>query len=279
MISLLHSACLPNQNNFPEKSQRIFLINIFLVIQQARNSKINSLVVKKRILLNSPCFSLKFSPHNASKLCVSNEDGELLIFDVNDKIDENTIDLLDQFPTQLSHFVNSREKEKNENPRDYRVLKSREKIQAHYNAIFDMDFIHENPNHLITASGDLSCALWDIEKLSAIQYFVGHKKSVRVVKNLPEFPNIFASGSRDGLILLYDTRENSGRALLQNRKTAEIMMLPTENTCFPEGCFMSEKTENLNKSRSKSKHESANSIFFDKNKKNRRKCCYMLEFL
>ncbi|GAB1600829.1 denticleless protein homolog [Argonauta hians] len=79
---------------------------------------------------------------------------------------------------------------------------------AHSNAIFDLAWM-ENEHKLLTASGDQSVVLWDALNQQKIQTFKGHSRSVKSVNFSPSNNSIFCSGSRDGNILIYDTRVNS----------------------------------------------------------------------
>jgi WD40 repeat protein len=167
---------------------------------------------------------------------VADEEGELAVFQVHDPILDNPVQLLAQHPRQLAHFVNSGGGQGD--PRDYRVLDARARWVGHYNSIFDLDFVSDRDNQLLTASGDITCKLWDLEKQEAISNLLGHKKSVRCVRSLRSQPSVVGSGGRDGKLLIYDTRANSGTALLENRKTAELMLQPVDKCLFAEGGFM-----------------------------------------
>ncbi len=77
--------------------------------------------------------------------------------------------------------------------------------RAHNNAIFDIDWT-PGEGSLLTASGDTSIRLWDVESEEQIAIFKGHNSSVKTVKYSDRSASLFASGSRDGSIRLWDRR-------------------------------------------------------------------------
>lgn len=58
---------------------------------------------------------------------------------------------------------------------------------------------------IVTASGDLSCMLWDIEKNSKLRDFKSHAGDVMAVAVCPD-PKMFISGGCDSLCKLWDIR-------------------------------------------------------------------------
>lgn len=52
--------------------------------------------------------------------------------------------------------------------------------QAHNNAIFDMTWM-ESEEKILTASGDQTVVMWDVEKQDKLNVFRGHTSSVRCV--------------------------------------------------------------------------------------------------
>lgn len=77
--------------------------------------------------------------------------------------------------------------------------------RAHENAIFDVIWTDDD-RHVVTASGDLSVAGWDVETHQRLFCFRDHHMSVKCVRQLPESMFLFASCSRDGTIAINDTR-------------------------------------------------------------------------
>ncbi|CAI9722131.1 homolog [Octopus vulgaris] len=89
---------------------------------------------------------------------------------------------------------------------------------AHSNAIFDLAWM-ENEHKLLTASGDQTIVLWDALSQQKIQTFKGHSRSVKSVCFSPSSNFVFCSGSRDGQILIYDTRVNSRDGYMRSVST------------------------------------------------------------
>ncbi|GBM28905.1 Denticleless [Araneus ventricosus] len=80
---------------------------------------------------------------------------------------------------------------------------------AHHNAIFDICWLSTR-NAVITGAGDFLCRLFDIPTCKLISSYKGHTASVRSVDVCNSQNAIFASGSRDGNISVWDRRERSG---------------------------------------------------------------------
>ncbi len=76
---------------------------------------------------------------------------------------------------------------------------------SHPKAIFDVQVCHQD-KHLLTASGDEACILWDFELGKPIAAFLKHQSSVRSASACPDNDFLFATGSRDGTVQLWDTR-------------------------------------------------------------------------
>ena len=66
------------------------------------------------------------------------------------------------------------------------------------------------PHRLITASGDKTCIHWDLETGTHLNIFEGHTADVMSVSNQPTISkDIFASGSCDGQVLIWDLRQGT----------------------------------------------------------------------
>ncbi|XP_074658641.1 denticleless protein homolog [Tubulanus polymorphus] len=76
---------------------------------------------------------------------------------------------------------------------------------AHTNAVFDISWL-KGENKLLTASGDQTIVLWDVVSEEKLDVFKGHSSSVKSVGLQTDNTNVFASGSRDGHIMLWDRR-------------------------------------------------------------------------
>ncbi|XP_053612871.1 protein lethal(2)denticleless [Plodia interpunctella] len=87
---------------------------------------------------------------------------------------------------------------------------SLESFQCHNNAVFDLTWMPRHMN-FVTVSGDHTACLWDIAEGSpkSIQVFSNHTKSVKTAVFRPNEPSVFATGARDGHILIWDIRANS----------------------------------------------------------------------
>ncbi|GIY36346.1 denticleless protein homolog [Caerostris darwini] len=92
-------------------------------------------------------------------------------------------------------------------------------FNAHNNAIFDICWMPDNFS-LITASGDFSCRLFDVETCKMVSAYQGHLATVKSVDICSHQSAIFASGSRDGNICIWDKRVNYGL----NRQKPSILI-------------------------------------------------------
>lgn len=79
-------------------------------------------------------------------------------------------------------------------------------VATHANYISSCKFMHSD-QQLLTASGDSTAKLWDIESSTAIQTFQGHQADVMGIDISPsEAGNIFVSGSSDHIAMVWDIR-------------------------------------------------------------------------
>ena len=86
---------------------------------------------------------------------------------------------------------------------------------AHDNAIFDVAWCRGDAR-MLTASGDQTVRLWDVETMVPHRTFRGHHGSVKAVAVQPESGgDVFASCGRDGAIALWDAREGRRRTALE----------------------------------------------------------------
>ncbi|CAG9862850.1 unnamed protein product [Phyllotreta striolata] len=130
-------------------------------------------------LRDTPIFTCKFNPKlsNEHILALANEDGKLVVHNCRDR--------------------------------------SRYGIRAHNNAIFDLAWTSDASN-IITASGDHTTKLYDVQsgELRPISTFCGHSRSIKTVAAEPDDPAVFATGGRDGTIIVWDRRFNqTGRSV------------------------------------------------------------------
>ncbi|XP_049835456.1 protein lethal(2)denticleless [Schistocerca gregaria] len=83
--------------------------------------------------------------------------------------------------------------------------------QAHNNAIFDVAWM-DGEFKLVSVSGDHTAVLWDVSnsQMKEIGKFESHTRSVKTVTFKPKDKAIFATGGRDGMIMIWDARTASG---------------------------------------------------------------------
>ncbi|XP_050072819.1 protein lethal(2)denticleless [Anopheles maculipalpis] len=96
----------------------------------------------------------------------------------------------------------------NQEPGGERAL---EGMQCHYNAVFDIEWMPRDMK-LVTASGDHTATLWALteSQLVSLQMFRGHSRSVKTVAFRRDDSAVFATGGRDGAILIWDIRAQVG---------------------------------------------------------------------
>ncbi|XP_043255260.1 protein lethal(2)denticleless [Colletes gigas] len=84
-----------------------------------------------------------------------------------------------------------------------------EGTQAHCNAIFDVAWM-PGELKLVTASGDHTARLWDVSgsEIKQIDYFHAHTRSIKTVVFRYHDKAVFATGARDGSIMVWDIRAN-----------------------------------------------------------------------
>ncbi|XP_046416465.1 protein lethal(2)denticleless isoform X1 [Neodiprion virginianus] len=125
-----------------------------------------------------PVFACKFSTtrNNEHVLALANEDGKIAL--------QNTT-ITGNFHERL------------------------EGTQAHYNAIFDVAWM-PGEMKLVTASGDHTSKLWDIsqEEIKQMECFQAHTRSVKTAVFRHQDKAVFATGARDGAIMIWDIRAN-----------------------------------------------------------------------
>ncbi|SCU89485.1 LAFA_0E18448g1_1 [Lachancea sp. 'fantastica'] len=84
-------------------------------------------------------------------------------------------------------------------------------FKGHTCYVSQVEFL--DSNSVITASGDMTCALWDIPKAKRITEFSDHLGDVLALALPPGVSNregsIFASGGSDGYAYIWDTRSRS----------------------------------------------------------------------
>ncbi|KAK5982778.1 WD domain G-beta repeat protein [Trichostrongylus colubriformis] len=79
---------------------------------------------------------------------------------------------------------------------------------AHDATVMDVLGVPNNPNKLLSISGDTTVRLWDLQRQESVLFF-GHEMSVRSACFAPHCSDVFATGGRDGQIRLWDVRISS----------------------------------------------------------------------
>lgn len=82
-----------------------------------------------------------------------------------------------------------------ENYDQNKVIRVAQELTGHHGYLSSCCFIDQR--NILTASGDSTCNLWDIERGRPIRIFRGHSADVMSVCASKADPNIFASGSCD----------------------------------------------------------------------------------
>lgn len=98
--------------------------------------------------------------------------------------------------------------------------------QAHDNAVFDV-CPRPGRGQLATASGDLSVGLWDVGQQTAVASFRGHRGSVKCVRFLQGQADVFASGARDGGVVVWDARCSKPQVTIPRAHNMVCAMTPS----------------------------------------------------
>ncbi|WVZ15258.1 hypothetical protein V8G54_012824 [Vigna mungo] len=146
-------------------------------------------VISTSILAALASFSLQFTRIEcaietmkfAHILAVSDEDGYVSLFDTRRKC------------PVTSNFEENTEEEK---ICDW---------VSHQNAVFDTCWIKEDMQ-ILTASGDQTIKLWDVQEQKCVAVLMGHTGSVKSMCPHPTNADIIVSGSRDGSFRIWDLR-------------------------------------------------------------------------
>ncbi|EDW01206.1 GH21305 [Drosophila grimshawi] len=127
-----------------------------------------------------PIFSAKFANCDGYRhiLAIANEDGKIALQDTT---------------------VRNREPEE----------QSLSGPQCHFNAVFDLEWA-PGQMRFVSASGDHTARLWEVtgSGIRGLSSYLGHTRSVKTAAFKRTDPAVFATGGRDGAILIWDIRAN-----------------------------------------------------------------------
>jgi WD40 repeat protein len=115
-------------------------------------------------------------------------------------------------------------------------LTSRTRWSAHNNAVFDLIWCNSD-NYLATASGDQTCAIFDLHSQQPLATLWGHAGSVKTIRNSNHNPYIYISGARDGSVCLWDIRargNNSSNTAMTNIPSRSIPLNAPSNSVLPQ---------------------------------------------
>ncbi|KAJ2847664.1 hypothetical protein IWW36_003741, partial [Coemansia brasiliensis] len=87
------------------------------------------------------------------------------------------------------------------------TLEPVQRWKAHDNSVFDIEW-RKDSTQAVTASADETCRLWDVERQMCLGSFVGHSQTVRSVSWRPDDMHCVTTASRDGSIMMWDSRCN-----------------------------------------------------------------------
>ncbi|CAG0879185.1 unnamed protein product [Cyprideis torosa] len=86
-------------------------------------------------------------------------------------------------------------------------IPTKKKAVGIHSSYMSMCIFPNSDQQILTASGDSSCALWDVESGQLLQSFHGHSRDVMAIDLAPyETGNTFVSGSCDRTALVWDMR-------------------------------------------------------------------------
>ncbi|CAI4036506.1 hypothetical protein SMKI_15G3530 [Saccharomyces mikatae IFO 1815] len=159
---------------------------------------------------------------DSKRILSASQDGFMLIWDSTSGLKQNAIPLDSQWVLSCAISPSSNlvaSAGLNNNCTIYRVSKEN-RVQQNVASIFkghtcyisDIEFTDNA--HILTASGDMTCALWDIPKAKRVREYSDHLGDVLALA-IPEEPNseissnTFASCGSDGYTYIWDNRSPS----------------------------------------------------------------------
>ena len=92
--------------------------------------------------------------------------------------------------------------------RSWEIHKPTCELPRHEGYVSSVEFVDQN-NRILTASGDGTAILWDIEKATHITQFVKHRGDLMSVSVSPTSINEFITASIDAQVMLWDVRQGN----------------------------------------------------------------------
>ncbi|AGO11350.1 AaceriACR097Wp [[Ashbya] aceris (nom. inval.)] len=169
---------------------------------------------------NNKVSSFRWSSDSKTILSAS-QDGFMLLWDAATGLKRNAIPLHSQWVLSCAMCPNGNlvaSAGLDNNCTIYRVSR-KDRIQQNIVSIFkghtcyisEIEFLDDNA--ILTASGDMTCALWDITKSKRINEYADHLGDVLSLSVAPLETegggNIFASGGSDGYLYIWDKRAST----------------------------------------------------------------------
>lgn len=125
---------------------------------------------------------------------------------------------------------------------------------SHYNAVFDVCWIKDD-TQILTASGDQTVKIWDVQEKKCLGTLAGHNGSVKSICSHPTNSDIIVSGSRDGCFRIWDLRCNSKS---KNRR-GEVTI---GSTAVVEGAHVSSQAQRVRRGKVKTASMSITSVLW-----------------
>lgn len=199
------------------KAQDASLLDMTKNIQPLKESKVNLKLIRALKGHNNKIADFRWSRDSRSILSAS-QDGFMLIWDCASGFKKNAIPLDSQWVLSCAispsgNLVASAGLNNNctiyRLSRDNRVQQNVVSIfKGHTGYISDIEFTDNS--HVITASGDMTCAYWDIPKAKRVREYADHLGDVLAMSLPPSEEeindNIFASCGSDGYTYIWDVR-------------------------------------------------------------------------
>ncbi len=125
-------------------------------------------------------------------------------------------------------------------------FKSIKEISAQKSCIYDVEWL--SAHQLASGGGDQYVSVHDVSTQSRVALLRGHTESVKSISKVPSNSFVIASGSRDGSILIFDTRCNRREECVSNEDTSSVSSIRSIGSIQRAHC-MENRTANCLKSK------------------------------